>query len=161
MEIKLLEKSDINIIKNLYNDIRNNTYTIWENDYPSKELINWDIERKGLWGVFENDNLIAIGFAGERCEDSEENFPWKESFIRRGTFARIGVSPKYQNQGVGTFLVEYVLTKLKDQGFDGVRIMVGAKNINAKKLYLKFGFKNCGKVERFGQEYFLFELRLI
>lgn len=160
MKIKRLEKSDLNAIIKLYDDIRSKTYTLWDNGYPSEELILWDIEREALWGVFEGDDLIAISFAGERCEDNEEGFSWRENFKKRGTFARIGVSPDYQNRGVGTFLVDFILKELKEQGFDGVRILVGVKNINAQKLYKKFGFVNCGEANRYGHDYYLYELKL-
>lgn len=160
MEIKLLTKNEIDDIKNLYKNIRENTYTLWDENYPNEELINWDIERKSLYGVFENDTLIAISFAGERCEDNEEDFTWKDTFRKRGTFARIGVSSEHQNKGVGTFLVGFILKELRNQGFDGVRILVGTSNINAIKLYSKFGFENCGTAKRYGHEYYLYELRL-
>ncbi len=161
MKIRLLTNEDIQEIQNLYKDIKNSTYTLWDKDYPSNELIKWDIERNGLWGVFDNNFLIAISYAGERCEDSEEDYTWQDTFIKRGTFARIGVATKYQNKGVGTYLVGFILNELKTQGFDGVRILVEIKNTNAIKLYSKFGFVNCGSVERYGHKYYLFELRLI
>jgi GNAT superfamily N-acetyltransferase len=160
MEIKLLTKKDIKKIKSLYEDIKNNTYTLWDKKYPNEDLIKWDIERKGLWGVFDDKSLIAICFAGERCEDGEENYTWREDLKKRGTFARIGVSPSHQNKGIGTYLVDFILKKLKEQNFDGVRILVGTENENAIKLYTKFGFKNCGQIEKYGLEYYLFELRL-
>lgn len=160
MEIRLLTNENINEIRELYADIRNNTYTLWDDNYPSEELIKWDVERKGLWGVFNNQTLIAITFIGERCEDGEEDFTWQDTFKKRGTFARIGVLPQYQNKGIGTYLVDFVLKELKSQGFDGVRILVGTKNLNAIKLYSKFGFINCGKTNRYGHDYYLFELRL-
>lgn len=161
MVIKLLNKDYIESALNLYEDIRKHTYTFWDDGYPSRELIEWDIERKGLFGAFENEELIAIAFLGERCEDGEENFTWKDSFIRRGTFARIGVSPKHQNKGIGTKMVEFILNELKKRGFDGVRILVGKNNENAKKLYKKFGFYNCGEVNKYNHDYCLYELRLI
>lgn len=160
MEIRLLTKNEIDDIKSLYKDIRENTFTLWDENYPNEDLINWDIERKSLYGVFEKDTLIAISFAGERCEDNEEDFTWKDTFNRRGTFARIGVSPEHQNKGIGTYLVDFILKELKNQGFDGVRILVGIDNINAIKLYSKFGFENCGTTKRYGHEYYLYELRL-
>lgn len=160
MKIRLLNLNDFDKIKDLYKDIKENTFTLWDDDYPSDELIKYDIDRKGLYGIFEDDNLIAISFAGERCEDGEENFTWKENFKKRGTFARIGVSPKHQNQGIATKLVDFILKKLKEDSFDGVRILVGTNNQNAIRLYDKFGFVNCGQTERYGHEYYLLELRL-
>lgn len=65
MEIRLLTNKDIQDIQNLYEYIKIYTYTLWDKDYPSEELIKWDIERNGLWGVFDNNFLIAISFAGE------------------------------------------------------------------------------------------------
>jgi len=161
MEIKFLTKEYVNKVMKLYDDVRNKTYTLWDNGYPNRELVEFDIERKGLIGIFENAELIGVSYFGERCEDGEEGFTWKDSFIRRGTFARIGVSPKYQNKGIGTKLVEFILEELKKQGFDGVRILVGKNNENAKKLYKKFGFVSCGEASRYGHDYFLYELRLI
>ena len=105
--------------------------------------------------------MIAVTFIGERCEDGEEDFTWQDNFKKRGTFARICVSPQHQNKGIGKLLVNFALKQLKSQGFDGIRILVGTQNTNAIKLYSKFSFINCGKVERNGHDYYLFELRLI
>lgn len=161
MKVQLLNKESLEEIKNLYSQIKQKTYTIWGENYPSEELICYDIERRGLYGVFDGDKLIAICFAGQRNEDGEENFTWKDRFNKRGTFARIGVAPEYQNKCVATRLLKFILNKLKEQGFDGVRITVGTQNLNAIKLYEKFNFINCGKVNKYDEEYYLFELRLI
>lgn len=160
MEIKVLNKEYLKDIINLYDNIRNTTYTLWDNGYPDKELIEWDIERKGLYGVFDNEKLVAIAFAGQRNEDNEDNYTWQDTFEKRGTFARIGVAYEYQNKGIGSMLVKYILDTLKQQGFDGVRILVGTQNVNAIKLYKKFGFNNCGETEKYNHSYYLFELRL-
>lgn len=160
MKIVKLNESELENIQMLYKDIKEKTFTLWDDDYPSKDLILWDIEREGLFGVKDGERLVAITFFGERQEDGEDDFTWKYSFTKRGTFARIGVAPDYQNCGVGTMLVEYVLNNLKKQGFDGVRILVGIDNKNAIKLYTKFGFENSGTIARFGHKYYLFELKL-
>lgn len=160
MEIKLLTNEQIKEIIKLYDDIKERTYTLWDEGYPSIDLIKWDIERKGLYGVFDEGKLVAVSFAGKREEDGEENFTWKENFNKRGTFARIGVSPDFQGKGIGTLLVDFILKTLKVQGYDGVRILVGKSNTNAIKLYKKFGFNAVGETYRYGHNYYLFELRL-
>ena len=160
MEIVQLEEKDLEKIQRLYNDIKANSFTLWDDDYPSKELILWDIERRGLFGVKDGEMLIGITYCGERQEDGEENFTWKDKFEKRGTFARIGVAPKFQGRGIGSLLVDFVLKHLKSLGFDGVRILVGVNNTNAIKLYTKFGFCCTGTTFRYGYNYFLYELRI-
>ena len=51
MEIKQLNQDNIDEIILLYDEIKRTTYTLWDDNYPSKELIEWDIERNGLWGL--------------------------------------------------------------------------------------------------------------
>lgn len=157
MKIKKLSKNYLDEIIALYADVKANTINFWDSDYPGKELICWDIERDGLWGVFDGNKLIAACFAGQRCEDGEENYTWQHTFKKRSTFARLGVSPKYQRKGVATLLLNFIFEKLKEQGFDGCRILVETENVGAIGLYLKLGFSNCGEVDKFGHKYFLFE----
>lgn len=159
-EIRLLTTDDLKQITDLYTAIKRDDFTVWDADYPSDDLVRFDIARKGLYGVFDGCDLVAVCFAGQRCEDNEEGFMWRENFNKRGTFARLGVLPNYQHQGFATMLVKYVLLQLKQKDYDGVRIMVDIRNVNAINLYTKLGFFNCGEVERFDQRYYLLELRL-
>ena len=115
MKIKVLTKEYLKDIINLYDNIRNTTFTLWDNGYQDKELIEGDIERKGLYGVFDNEKLIATTFAGQRNEDGEDNYTWQDTIEKCGTFARIGVAYEYQNKGIGSMLVKYILDTLKQQ----------------------------------------------
>lgn len=160
MEIRELTKNDTASVKALYEAIKKKTFTLWDKDYPSTELINWDIERNGLFGVFENSSLIAVCYAGARCEDNEEGFTWKENFKSRATFARLGVAPEWQNKGVATYFLSFIINHLKQNDFDGIRILVGKENKNAIGLYKKFNFREAGAVHRMNTDYLLMELRI-
>ena len=85
MEIRKLKKENMKEIMALYADIKTNSHTFWEDDYPNEEIVNFDIERNGLYGGYENGSLVAICFAGQRCEDGEENFTWKQPFKKRAS----------------------------------------------------------------------------
>ncbi len=111
--------------------------------------------------MFEKNSLIGVCYIGQRCEDREEDFQWRESFNKRGTFARLGISHKYQRQGVGSFLLNFALNKLKSDGFDGCRILVECENLKAINLYKKFKFNNCGAIKRDNHDYYMMELRLV
>ncbi len=46
MEIRLLSTKDILNIKHLYDDIKLNSITFWDKNYPSDELISYDMKEK-------------------------------------------------------------------------------------------------------------------
>jgi ribosomal-protein-alanine N-acetyltransferase len=52
----------------------------------------------------------------------------------------ISVKKDYQNQGIGSFLLEYLLEELKKIGFNTVVLEVRKSNSKAISLYKKFGF---------------------
>lgn len=160
MEIKKLNKENLKEIMLLYNDIKTNSHTFWEDGYPNEELVLFDIERNGLYGGFQNGKLVAICFAGERCEENEEDFTWKQPFKKRASFVRIGVSPSVQRCGLAKQMLERVFADLRKEGFDGVRILVEKHNEKAKNLYHKFGFENVGETNRYGHEFYLYEMKL-
>lgn len=160
MEIRKLRKNEIDQIMSLYSDIKTNSKTFWEDDYPNEEIVFFDIERNGLYGGFVNGKLVAICFAGQRVEENEEDFTWKRPFKKRASFARIGVSPSCQRMGLATEMLNRVFDDLRKEGFDGVRILVERSNEKAKNLYKKFGFENVGETSRYGHDFYLYEKAL-
>lgn len=75
-EIRLLTTDDLKQITDLYAAIKRDGSTVWDADYPSEDLVRFDIARNGLYGVFDGCDLVAACFAGQRCEDNEEGFMW-------------------------------------------------------------------------------------
>ena len=54
-----------------------------------------------------------------------------------GSIAYVAVLPEFQNQGIGTKLIEKLITKAQDNNLKAVRLM---SRINAIKFYHKLGF---------------------
>ena len=54
-----------------------------------------------------------------------------------GSISYIAVLPEFQNQGIGTKLMEKLLAQAKENNFKTVRLM---SRINAVKFYQKLGF---------------------
>ncbi|MEG4013517.1 MULTISPECIES: GNAT family N-acetyltransferase [unclassified Microcoleus] len=59
-----------------------------------------------------------------------------------GTISYIAVLPEFQNQGIGTKLMEKLLAQAKENNFKTVRLM---SRINAIKFYKKLGFSEQEK----------------
>lgn len=59
---------------------------------------------------------------------------------RRGVIHHTVVLPQYQKQGVGTLLVEHVMSALKEEGIHKAVLVAFAKNENGNAFWKKIGF---------------------
>lgn len=57
----------------------------------------------------------------------------------------VSVSPNYQGKGIGKKLLAAAINQAKNQGKEKIGLLVDFGNPNAKKLYVKLGFKSAGK----------------
>jgi len=55
---------------------------------------------------------------------------------------QVSVTPEYQSKGIGKFLLNECIMKLKDAGYKSAVLMVTAQNSRACDLYRKFGFES-------------------
>jgi ribosomal protein S18 acetylase RimI-like enzyme len=60
---------------------------------------------------------------------------------RRAYIFSFRVKPAYRNQGVGTFLLEFICEDLRRRGFILVTLNVAKDNPNAISLYRRLGYK--------------------
>jgi len=61
----------------------------------------------------------------------------------------ISVKKEYQNRGIGSCLLEYLLEELKKDGFTTVVLEVRKSNSKAINLYKKFGFAEVKVLPKF------------
>jgi len=52
----------------------------------------------------------------------------------------LGITKRYQNKGVGTFVFESLFIHAKVLGFRNIKLLVSKKNKNAVSLYKELGF---------------------
>ena len=85
----------------------------------------------------------------ENLNPNETIYIYKENNINKGfihiqngldiiDLLNIIVKPKYQNQGIGSVLLKYIIDNKQDKK---IMLEVRSKNINAIKLYQKYDFK--------------------
>lgn len=63
----------------------------------------------------------------------------------------LGVDPSQQRKGLGTKLLQFVIDEYVRNRSQMLGLLVDEENQNAKKLYLKLGFKIMGKKLLFGK----------
>ena len=99
-------------------------------------------------GTMLNPNFSKL-FHIENLNPNETIYIYKENNINKGfihiqngldiiDLLNIIVKPKYQNQGIGSVLLKYIIDNKQDEK---IMLEVRSKNINAIKLYQKYDFK--------------------
>lgn len=99
-------------------------------------------------GTMLNPNFSKL-FHIENLNPNETIYLYKENNINKGFIhiqngldiidvLNIIVKPEFQNQGIGSILLKYIIDNKQDKK---IMLEVRSKNINAIKLYQKYDFK--------------------
>lgn len=82
-----------------------------------------------------NDEFIGEGALVLDTGDSDYTIPEKRVYV-----SRMIVKKEYQNRGIGSEILTFLIAKAKEMGFSEMTIGVDKDNVNALHLYRKFGF---------------------
>ncbi len=79
-------------------------------------------------------------FIGEGALVLDTGDPDYTILNRRVYVSRMIVKKEYRNRGIGTEILAFLIEKAKEIGYEEMTIGVDKDNVNALKLYRKFGF---------------------
>ena len=82
-----------------------------------------------------NGEFIGEGALVLDTGDSDYTIPKKRVYV-----SRMIVKKEYQNRGIGSEILTFLIAKAKEMGFSEMTIGVDKDNVNALHLYRKFGF---------------------
>lgn len=112
------------------------------------KLTKEEVQEVTELGTMLNPNFSKL-FYIENLNPNETIYIYKENNINKGfihiqngldiiDLLNIIVKPEYQNQGIGSVLLKYIIDNKQDKK---IMLEVRSKNINAIKLYQKYDFK--------------------
>ena len=154
-EFQLANYNDIPEIIGIYHSLVGTPGCTWSLDYPNRETAEDDIKNDWLYTLKEHGKIIAAASAG-KFDDWSHLQQWKPN--NPCELARIGVSPAFQKQGIGTIILRRIIAAMKEQGFDGMRFIVSKTNPAALALYDKNGFERCGETFVFDMDWYCYQM---
>lgn len=129
---------------------------LWDFRYPTKEIIQEDIELSHSYVYEENEIILGYFALGFTEEEYLRNVPWQDNhFI---TVHRLCVQPSVWGSGVGQNMMQFIKEYAVINGFSSIRLDTYSKNDHSQKLYLKQGFEFRDMLCRPKGEYFAYEL---
>ncbi|ANK59953.1 GNAT family N-acetyltransferase [Loigolactobacillus backii] len=99
------------------------------------------------------DDALKVYLPELGADPNDKVFTDKEAFPGEWYLDTLSVAENQQHQGVGTELLKAIPDLAKKQGFNKVGLNVDVANPNAKKLYLKMGYKKVGMTTLSGHSY--------
>ncbi len=82
-----------------------------------------------------NGEFIGEGALVFDTGDPDYTIPYKRVYV-----SRMIVKKEYRNRGIGSEILEFLISKAKDMGYSEMTIGVDKDNVNALHLYNKYGF---------------------
>ena len=146
MNIKLCKNTEIDEIMSIYDNARNfmrqtGNNNQWINGYPSRELILEDLKENRFYGVYDNEELVAV-FMLTVDSDPTYNKIYNGNWLNDEPYAvihRIGVLKR--GKGIAKLCFDYALTKCNN-----LRIDTSKENLVMQNCLLKNGFSYCGVI---------------
>ena len=123
--ISKMNLDDLNSIKNiLISDF---------DDFWNYNILKQELECKNSnFIVVKNENFEILGFAGFKV------------IVDEADIMNIVVKKNFRNKGIGSFLLDNLISIAKNLNLNIITLEVSKKNLTAISLYKKFGFKNLG-----------------
>ena len=154
-----VKESEKNDVLRLYRSLLGTEYCVWTEDYPAEREIEFDLSRDALFCLRDGTNLAGV-ISIDDDPEVEKLTCWSETMVPSAELSRVGVSLRYQNQGLARELLTNAMAELAKRGCRSVHLLVAKDNIKALRSYEKLNFQNVGECMLFGHAYWCYEKAL-
>lgn len=102
-------------------------------DFWNYDILKEELEySSSFFKVAKNNDIEIVGFAGLKV------------IIDEADIMNIVIKKSYRNNGIGSFLLENLISYAKNINLNSLTLEVDENNLSAIHLYNKFGFINIG-----------------
>jgi ribosomal protein S18 acetylase RimI-like enzyme len=156
MEIAYAVENDIervmSLIKECIRDMESHGIHQWGEYYPTREIIQDDIENRSLYTAKEDDEVLGIIAVNEEQPPEWERVNWTPQEGRILALHRLAVKPTRQKQGIARRLLDYAEDYAADNRYTAIRLDAYSGNPRALRLYEKNQYKRVGEIRFPGRD---------
>lgn len=118
----------------------------WDRFYPNRFVIKDDIKKGNLYGIFEEDQLVAAITLDANGSKRYEQVKWEDFNGYPLIVHRLAVHPYYQGKGFGKILLGFAEESARKNKHTSIRFDVFSENPVAVRLYEKAGYVERGEI---------------
>lgn len=145
----------------LYHRLMDMTYSTWDEEYPSREIVEHDLENNHVL-VMKNDagKIVAAIAMTTDNEEFDSISTWYDDVTRWMTLSRLGVDQSMQGKGIAKQMLTAAMQECKKYGAQAVRFLVSKTNPIAQRAYAKLNFDICGEMICYDMPWLCYQKRL-
>ena len=118
----------------------------WNENYPSFEAFEKDIELNQLWVLKDKDRIIGSIIISDIMDQEYYDIEWLTPNTKNIYIHRLAVHPDYQGKGCAQYLMTYAEKYAKDNNYLSIRLDTFSVNKRNNIFYQKRGFQQRGDV---------------
>ena len=112
----------------------------WNEEYPSAEAFERDIERQELFVLEEATKVIGTVVISTFMDDEYKQVKWLTPNSNNVYIHRLSIDPKFQGNGYAQKLMDFAENYAQEKGFISVRLDTFSQNKRNQKFYEKRGY---------------------
>ncbi|MCI6290212.1 MAG: GNAT family N-acetyltransferase, partial [Clostridiales bacterium] len=124
--IELASPQDADAIWALYRSLLGSPYGTWDEDYPTREIVEEDLANNDVLLLRLPEGGIGAAIVVEKSEEFEADVPWYPDVTRWCALGRLGVAHGLQGRGIARRMLTEAMARAKAEGYEAVRFLVGA-----------------------------------
>ena len=118
----------------------------WDEQYPSREIIEEDINNGHAFGFFQSDELRGYIVLNENYSPEYNSLEWKDKNSTALIVHRLSIKADYQGQGIAKQLMIFAEEYSINKGYSSIRLDAFLHNKAALSLYENLGYTKVGTV---------------
>ena len=156
---RLASNEEINYINSMFDTVKTkgkiDGTSDWDEDYPTREIIEDDINNKDLYVLEDQDKIVAsISLVEEEPEDIKD-LGWER--VRSCFLVRLCVAPEYQGKGIGEQMMKSISIIAKEKGYKATHHLAAVANKAANRLSKRMGYQDLGLIHVYGTDFIAYE----
>lgn len=150
MTIKQAFKSDIpeliTVIQACAEDMISNGIFQWNDEYPSIEIFEKDIELNQLWVLKDNDKIVGSIVVSNIIDEEYKAVKWLTPTQHNCYIHRLAIHPEYQGKGLAQQLMTFAEEYAREHKFTSIRLDTFSVNDRNNKFYQRRGYQKLGEI---------------
>lgn len=117
--------------------------------YPSEVFVR-DMTQEGSQYLCTVDGVIVSAFVlNTDPQGNYGNGHWSRDLMEGSYMVvhSLAVAPEVSGRGIATEVINYCISKAKEEGYQALRLDIVPGNLPAERLYVKNGFTFAGEVD--------------